>query len=90
MILNYYSHSCELNFISYVTLGIHIIYVVRFFENFSIFFFLVGLLVFSDRCGCLRNVIVISELFMFCKSERGLLFFLNFCEVNSFSYLDLY
>ena len=47
-------------------------------------------MVFCDRCGCLRNVLIIKELFMFCKSERGLLFFLNFCEENSFSYLDGY
>ena len=61
-----------------------------FFENFSIFFFLLGLMVFCDRSDCLRNVLVISELFVFCKSVRGLLFFLDFCEVNSFSYLDWY
>ena len=27
---------------------------------------------------------------MFYKNLRGLLFFLNFCEVNFFSYLDWY
>ena len=43
-------------------------------------------MVFCDRCGRLRNVLIISDLFVFCKNLRGLLFFLNFSKVNSLFY----